>query len=367
MSERMSQWQDALIGGWNNHGWMVEPERVGDRIARLIGASIGSVTVGDTLSIRLYQALAAALSLQQQREPSRRRVLTDSGNFPSDLYIARGLLATLGDGYELVVVEPEEIAASIDETVAVLMLTEVDYRSARRHDMYALSARARSSNVLTVWDLAHSAGALAVDVQGADVDFAVGCTYKFLNGGPGAPAFLYAAPRLEVAHIPRAISGWLGHAAPFAFETEFRASPGIESFRIGTPSVLAMRVLDTALDAFDGVDMIELEKRAAVLSQRLIDGVMQHCPSLSLAGPRDPQQRGSHVSFSCDTAYPVMQCLIRKYRVIGDVRAPNLLRFGITPLYIDESDIDRCIEVLAEVLDGGLWDRAEFHQRQAVT
>ena len=242
------EWGEQLIRGWNSAGWMVQPRRVGDRIGRLIGAPAGSVVMGDTLSIKVYQALASALELN----PTRRVILSDSGNFPSDLYMAQGLVSSLGRGHELKIVEPEAVEAAIDDSVAVLMLTEVDYRTGRLHDMKALTRKAHAAGALAVWDLAHSAGALPVDVAGADADFAVGCTYKYLNGGPGAPAFIYVAPRHAETARP-ALSGWMGHEAPFAFDLDYRAGLGIERMRVGTPPVIALAALDAALDVWDGV------------------------------------------------------------------------------------------------------------------
>src|SRR5437762_2954660 len=225
------EWGKHLIKGWNVAGWMTQPRRIGDRIGRLIGAAEGTVVMGDTLSIKVYQALAAALSLN----PSRRVILSDSGNFPSDLYMAQGLVRMLGDRATLKVVDPEQVEAAIDDSVAVLMLTEVDYRTGRMHDMAALTQKAHAAGALTVWDLAHSAGAVPVDVSGAKADFAVGCTYKYLNGGPGAPAFIYVAPEHGETARP-ALSGWLGHQAPFAFDLDYRAGSGIE--RIDRKSVV---------------------------------------------------------------------------------------------------------------------------------
>ncbi len=238
-----AEWGELLIRGWNKAGWMAQPAVLGDRIGRLIGADAGTVMVGDTLTIKVYQALSAALELR----PERRVVLSDSGNFPTDLYMAQGLIGTLKDGYELKVVAPEEVANALDETVAVLMLTEVDYATSRLHDMAALTANAHSVGVLTLWDLAHSAGAIPIDLTAAKADFAVGCTYKYLNGGPGAPAFVYVAPQHQSSIRP-ALSGWLGHEVPFAFDQDYRAGNGIDRMRIGTPPVLGMAALEAALD-----------------------------------------------------------------------------------------------------------------------
>ncbi|CAH1688822.1 Kynureninase [Hyphomicrobiales bacterium] len=355
------EWGDQLIRGWNTAGWYVQPRKVGDRVARLIGAAPGTVVMGDTLSIKVYQALSAALEFV----PERRVVLSDSGNFPSDLYIAQGLLASLGRGYELKVVNPEEVEEAIDERVAVTLITEVDYRTGRLHDMKRLTARAHAAGAVTVWDLAHSAGALDVNVTDANADFAVGCTYKYLNGGPGAPAFIYVAPR----HADRArpsLSGWMGHDAPFAFDLDYRPAPGIERMRVGTPPVIALTVLDVALDIWEGVELSAVRAQSITLSERFIAGVEAACPGLELGSPRDPAARGSQVSFRHPHAYAVMQALIAR-GVIGDFRAPDSMRFGFTPLYLGAADIDKAVAVLAEVLDKRLWDTPDYHLKAAVT
>lgn len=355
------EWGQMLITAWNRAGWMAQPTALGDRIGRLIGAGPGSVTTGDTLSVKVYQALAAAQSLR----PDRRVILSDTGNFPSDLYMAQGLSRALGHGHKLVTVAPEEVAARIGPDVAVLMLTEVDYRTGRRHDMPALIRAAHAAGALVIWDLAHSAGALPVDLSGSGVDFACGCTYKFLNAGPGAPAFIYVAPRHQGAVAP-ALSGWLGHEAPFAFDPDYRPGMGIERMRVGTPPVLQMAALDAALEIWDRVDMQVLRARSIELSERFIAGVEAVCPELRLASPRDPEKRGSQVSFHFHEGYAAMQALIAR-GVVGDFRAPDIMRFGITPLYIDEGDIDRAVAVMGEVMGGRLWDREEYRTRSAVT
>ncbi|MBW6524932.1 kynureninase [Sphingomonas sp. RHCKR47] len=359
------QWGDQLIRAWNDSDWMTLPSRVGDRIARLIGAPAGSVVTGDTLSIKVFQALAAALALAPA---DRRVVLSDSGNFPSDLYIADGLLSALG-GRELKVVAPEEVADAIDETVAVTMLTEVDYRTGRLHDMAALTRRAHDVGAIAVWDLAHSAGAIPVHLEGADADFAVGCTYKYLNGGPGSPAFIYVAPRHADVAQP-ILSGWLGHAEPFAFERAYRPAAGIERMRVGTPPIVALSILDAALDAWEGVDLGSLRAASIHLSDTFIREVERRCPQedcgLQLASPRAPHARGSQVSFRHDHAYPVMQALIAR-GVIGDVRAPDILRFGFTPLYLSEAEVVQAATILADVIDTRAYEAAEYQQRAAVT
>ena len=355
------EWGDQLIRGWNSAGWYAQPRRVGDRIARLIGAAPNTVVMGDTLSIKVFQALSAALNLA----PARTCVLSDSGNFPSDLYVAQGLLASLGRDLELKVVDPEAVEEAIDETVAVTLLTDVDYRTGRRHDMARLTARAHAVGALAIWDLAHSAGALDLDLAAADVDFAVGCTYKYLNGGPGAPAFIYVAPRFADRAQP-SLSGWMGHAAPFAFDLDYRPAEGIERMRVGTPPVVALAALEAALDVWEGVDIADVRRRSVALTERFIAGVERSCPGLRLGSPRDSAQRGSQVSFRHPHAYAVMQALIARGG-IGDFRAPDLMRFGFTPLYIGFEELDAAISVMAEVLASDSWDRPEFHTRAVVT
>lgn len=356
-----SEWADQLITAWNRSGWMAQPSRLGDRIAPLIGAALGTTVVGDTLSLKVVQALSAALDLR----PDRRVILSDTDNFPTDLYMAQGLIRGLGRDHVLKTVAPEEVAAHLDDSVAALMLTQVDYRTGRLHDMAALTAQAHSVGALALWDLAHSAGALPVDVTGTQADFATGCTYKFLNAGPGAPAFIYVAPAHQPAVQPL-LSGWLGHAAPFAFDPDYRPGAGIERMRIGTPPVLQMAVLEAALDAWDGVDLHALRARSIELSDLFIAEARAACPALTLASPRDPAQRGSQVSFRHPEGYAVMQALIAR-GVIGDFRAPDILRFGITPLYIGADDIRRAVTILADILDNALWDRPDYKTRAAVT
>lgn len=357
----MNEWGEHLIRGWNTAGWMAQPRRIGDRIGKLIGAAEGTVTMGDTLSIKVFQALASALELN----PDRRVVLSDSGNFPSDLYIAQGLLQALGRGHELKVVAPEQVEAAVDASVAVLMLTEVDYRTGRLHDMKALTAKAHAAGAVTVWDLAHSAGALPVDLTAAEADFAVGCTYKYLNGGPGAPAFIYVAPRHAETARP-ILSGWLGHAEPFAFDLGYRPGQGIERMRVGTPPVIALAALDAALDVWDGVSMQDVRTTSIALCDLFIAEVERRCPELMLATGRDGTKRGSQVSFRHEEGYAIMQALIAR-NVIGDFRAPDNIRFGITPLYVGEAEIIAAAEVLEDIMANRLWDRPEYHSKALVT
>jgi len=357
------QWGRDLITGWNKHGWVDLPRRLGATLAKLIGADVDEVVVCDSTSLNVFKLLSAALALQ----PERRVILSDTGNFPTDLYMAQGLSDLLDRGHKLELVAPEAIADRIGPDVAVVMLTEVDYRTGRRHDMAAINAKAKAAGVLTLWDLAHSAGALPVDLNGTGADFAIGCGYKYLNGGPGAPAFLFVSRRwLNETHQP--LFGWFGHAAPFAFETAYQPKAGIDRFLVGTPPVLSMSALECGLATFDGVDMAILREKSQALGDLMIRLVAQECPDsgLTLASPADGAQRGSQVSYGHDSGYAVMQALITR-GVIGDFRAPNLMRFGFTPLYVRYRDIWDAVAILKSVLAGAEWQRAEFNRRAAVT
>lgn len=355
------EWGEQLIRGWNDAGWMAQPVRVGDRIGRLIGAPEGSVVLGDTLSVKVYQALAAAL----QMRPERKVILSDTGNFPTDLYMADGLIRTIGNGHELRTVAPEDVAGAINDEVAAVMLTEVDYRTGRLHDMEAITKKAHAADAIMIWDLAHSAGAIPVDVAASNAEFAVGCTYKFLNGGPGAPAFIYVRPDL-IEQIQPALSGWLGHDAPFAFDLDYRPAMSIERMRVGTPPVIQMTALEEALSVWDGVTLDQVRAASVELSELFVREVENRCPELCLVSPRDPERRGSQVSFAFEHGYAAMQALIAG-GVIGDFRAPDIMRFGITPLYLDSSDILAAVDVLQGILERETWRETRFQTRNRVT
>ena len=357
------QWGETLIKSWNEHGWFHLAQKVGDRIARLIGAPVGSVIAGDTISVNLFKLLGAAAKLN----PSRRVILSDSGNFPSDLYVAQGFRDLFDDGYTLKLVEPEAVMEAIDDTIAFTMLTEVDYRTSRLHDMKSVTARAYAKGALTIWDLAHSAGALPVDLTACNADFALGCTYKYLNGGPGAPAFLYVRPDLQNRVRP-ALSGWWGHASPFAFDLEYRPAPGILRNQCGPQPILSLAALDAALDAWDDVDMNVLRGKSMDLCRTFIALVEQRCGKhgVTVAGPRDMEDRGSHVSIHHRHGYAVMQALIAS-NVIGDFRSPDMMRFGFTPLYTSFTDVWNAVDILARILDGSEWDQPRFLAKKAVT
>jgi len=351
------QWGDDLIASWNKHDWIGAPQRLGNRIAPLIGARPGEVLVGDSTSVNLFKLLAAALAAR----PGRSTILSETGNFPTDLYIAHGLGTLTGARVRTVGVDAVE--AAIDADTAVVMLTHVDYRSGRRHDMTRMTAAAHAAGALMLWDLSHSAGAIAVDLNGAGTDLAVGCGYKYFNGGPGAPAFLFVAEALQ-DQLASPLSGWLGHADPFAFEPGYRPARGIARFQAGTPSILAMAALEAGLATFDGVAMADLEAKSRRLSDLFIALVEERCPELTLASPRGV--RGSHLVFAHRQAYALMQALIER-GVIGDFRELDLVRFGFSPLYNGFADVWRAVDILADIVATRSWDAPRFHHRQLVT
>jgi len=357
------QWGQDLIKSWNLHDWIGTPARVGAKIARLIGAKPSEVIVADSTSINVFKALYAALRLR----PNRRVILSDAGNFPTDLYMAQGLAALLGPSHELKIVSSDKIASALNDEVAVLMLTEVDYRSGRLHDMAGLTRAAHDKGALVLWDLAHSAGAFPVDLNGCDADFAVGCGYKYLNGGPGAPAFIFVAERWQ-ASAEQPLFGWMGHDAPFAFDLDYRPRPGIDRFLVGTPPLLSLVALEAGLDLFADVELPALRGKSGALGDLFIALVEQELPGsgLVLASPRNAAERGSQVSFRHPEGYPIMQALIAR-GVIGDFRAPDILRFGFAPLYVSFVDIWNAVARLGAVMAGLEWQRPEFRRRAAVT
>jgi len=356
-----TEWGTSLIRAWNTHSWIDLPQRTGDRIGRLIGAPSGTVVACDSTSVNVFKVLSAALSLN----PGRSIILSDSGNFPTDLYVASGLKDLLARGHELKIVAPEEVEASLDDQVAVMMLTQVDYRTGRVHDMDRLTRKAHETGAIAIWDLAHSAGAIEVDLEGANADFAIGCGYKYLNGGPGAPAFLYVAAR-HLDQVTSPLTGWMGHEAPFAFDLDYRPVSGINRMTVGTPAILALSSLHAALDVFEDVDMAAIRAKSVSLSELFISEVEARCPQLTLASPRNAHKRGSQVSFRFEEGYAVMQALIAR-GVIGDFRAPDVMRFGFTPLYLSHRDVVDAVTILEDILNSGSWDRPEFKTRAKVT
>lgn len=369
------EWGQGLVGSWNAAEWITLARRVGDKIARLVGAGPGEMIVADSTSINLFKALSAAIALVRRDAPARARILSEHTNFPSDLYVADTLARA--SGMELVTVDHDGLGASLDEHVAVLMLTEVNYRTGRLHDMKALTHAAHAAGVMTVWDLSHSAGALPVDLNGAAADFAVGCGYKFLNGGPGAPAFIWASgamlARLDREEWRSPLSGWLGHADPFAFSPTYRPASGVDRFVCGTPPILSLAALECGVDvlleanALGGIATIR--EKSIGLAELFIDLVQQRCAGheLSLVTPREPSHRGSQVCLSHPAAaYPIVQALIAR-GVVGDFRAPDVLRFGLTPLYTRFVDVWDAVDRLKQVLESGEWRAPKYAVQTLVT
>ncbi|MDW8424383.1 MAG: kynureninase [Meiothermus sp.] len=356
------QWGHDLIRSWNLHGWVDLPLRVGARIARLIGAEPEEVVVADSTSVNLFKVLLAALRLR----PERRVVVSDVDNFPTDLYIAQGVSALLG-GLELRFVKKDELEAALDLQTAVLMLTEVDYRTGYRYDMARLTQQAHAMGALVIWDLAHSAGAFPVHLNRHGVDFAVGCGYKYLNGGPGAPAFLFVARRHQPHTFPF-LSGWMGHQAPFAFVPAYEPAEDIRRLTVGTPAVLSMSALEAALEVFDGVDLEAVRAKSLKLTDLFIELMTPLATryGFELVTPRAHAQRGSQVSYRHPEGYAVMQALISQ-GVIGDFRAPDIVRFGFTPLYLRFADVWEAVKRLERVMQQELWKEARFQQRAKVT
>ena len=357
------EWAQGLIRSWNDAGWIGLAPRIGAKIGRLIGAAPDSTMVADSTSVNLFKLLAAALRLR----PGRRVILSEKGNFPTDLYIAQGLAALLEQGHELRTVTAAEIPAALDGNVAVMMLTHVNYHTGAMHDMAALTAAAHARGALALWDLAHSAGAVPLALAEAGADLAVGCGYKFLNGGPGAPAFLHVNPALQ-AEIRYPITGWLAHAAPFAFEPGFRPAPGIPAAGVGTPPVLSLAALECGVDIALEAPMAEIRAKSLAQTALFMRLVEERCPGhgLAIVTPREDKSRGSQVSIRHEQAWPIMQALISR-GVIGDFRAPDVLRFGITPLYLRHAELWDAVEALRDILTTGAWRDPRFAARRAVT
>lgn len=355
------EWGEGLIGSWNMHDWVGASRRVGDRIASLIGARPGDVIATDSTSINLYKLAVAALDAR----PGRGTILSEAGNFPTDLYVAEG--AARGRGGRVRVVPSEQVVDAIDGDVALVLLTHVHYKTGRKHDMAALTAAAHARGALILWDLSHSVGAVAVDLEGCGADLAVGCGYKYLNGGPGAPAFLYVAERHQRT-LRSPLSGWFGHAAPFEFRDDYAPAADIGRFLCGTPPIVGLAALEQGLAVFADVDLGELWAKSQALCSLFIDLMDERCGAhgFGLVTPHDPAARGSHVSYAHRHAYPITQALIAR-GIVGDFRAPDVLRLGFTPLYTRYEDVWTAVDTIAAIMADNAWDRPDYHVRAAVT
>lgn len=355
------EWAHGLIRSWNDADWYPAPQRTGGKVAALIGAQAHEVIVADSTSINLFKVLVAATRMQ----PTRKVILAERGNFPTDVYIADGVAELTG--CELRCVEPDEVLDALGEDVAILSLTHVNFISGRRYDMAAITARAHALGVLVVWDLCHSAGAMPIELNLAGADFAVGCGYKYLNGGPGAPAFVFVAER-HIPNVRQPLTGWHGHAKPFDFSHDYVPHPSIDRMLTGTAPQLGVLALEAALEVFEGADMQMLRDKSVALCNLFIALCDQQLQGLGveLRTPRDAEQRGSQVSLAHANAYPVMQALIAR-GIVGDFRAPDILRFGFAPLYIRYVDVWDSVVALREILEQKEWDRPEFLARKSVT
>jgi kynureninase len=354
------QWGEDLIGSWTKHDWIDWPTQAAAKLGPIVGAKPGELLIADSTSVCLFKLLAAAV----RARPGRSTIVTQQDNFPTDLYVIQGLADMLG--LRVSAAPAEAVADAIDADTAVVTLTHVDYRSAAVHDMPAINAAARGAGALTLWDLSHSAGALELDLEGSRCDLAVGCGYKYLNGGPGAPAFMFVAERLQ-GELNSPLQGWMGHAEPFAFDSEYQPTGDIRRFLTGTPSILALAALRAGLETFEEVAISDVQAKSRALTQLFIDEVDERCgDQVRLASPRDPQQRGSHVSFAHAQGYAVVQALIAR-GVVGDFRAPDLMRFGFAPLYNGFEEVWHAAEILGEVLDRREWDQPRFAERGKVT
>ncbi|WEK43736.1 MAG: kynureninase [Candidatus Sphingomonas colombiensis] len=355
------EWGGDLIKSWNSAGWFDLPVTLGNTLAPLIGADDGEVVVTDSTSVNLFKLLWAASAMR----PGRRKIILEGSNFPTDNYVAQGIAAARG--LEVVLRERHEIADAIDEDTAAICITHVHYKTGHINDMAALTERAQAAGALAIWDLCHSAGAMPVDLNGCNVDFAVGCTYKYLNGGPGSPAFLFVAKRhLGAARQP--ITGWWGHEAPFAFDPGYAPAPDIRQFLTGTQPIVSLSLVGVGLDLMRAADMVAIRAKSVALTELFIALVEQRCArhGFTLASPRDASERGSQVSFAHADGYAIMRALIDR-GVIGDFRAPDIVRFGFTPLYVRHADVWDAADVLADVMETGAWRDPRYHQRDAVT
>ncbi|MBJ2248697.1 kynureninase [Pseudomonas haemolytica] len=362
------EWGNGLIRSWNSAGWADLSQRLGNRLAPLIGARDGEVVITDTTSINLFKVLSAALSVQRQRAPARKVIVSEASNFPTDLYIAEGLAELLQQGYSLRLVNsPDELPQAIDADVAVVMLTHVNYKTGYMYDMQALTALSHECGALSLWDLAHSAGAVPVDLHQAGADYAIGCTYKYLNGGPGSQAFVWVNPAL-VDLVRQPLSGWFGHTRQFAMESNYAPSAGIARYLCGTQPITSLAMVECGLEIFAQTDMASLRTKSLALTDLFISLVESRCAAhgVTLITPREHARRGSHVSFEHPEGYAVIQALIAR-GVIGDYREPRIMRFGFTPLYTRFTEVWDAVEILGEILDQKAWDQPQFKVRNSVT
>ena len=354
-----AEWGDELIRSWNTRGWIEAPRRVGAKIAPLVGARPHEVLVADSTSVNLYKLIVAAAALA----PERRVLLSEAGNFHTDLHIASG--AAELTGVELRVVARDQIEANLGRDVGLVLLTHVHFKAGFRFDMAEVTDKAKAAGARVIWDLSHSAGAVPLDLRGSGAELAVGCGYKYLNGGPGAPSFLYVAESLQ-ERLVSPLRGWMGHARPFAFTDDYAPAPGIDRFLAGTPPILGLAALEAGVESFEGADMGALWAKSIRLFDLFAELMAENCPDLLCISPREPERRGSHISFAHPNAFEICQALIEA-EVIGDFRSPDVIRFGLTPLYLGFEDIWIAVERLRDILQSGRWRDPGFAVRGKVT
>jgi kynureninase len=357
------EWSRDLIRSWTAHRWIDLPLTVGSTIARLVGAAGDDVLVADSTTVNLFRLVCLALTIRSER----RVILIERDNFPADNYVVQGVADLFGDKVQIRAAPGEQLAVNVDGDVALVVASHVDFRTGRMLDMAAVTRAVHDQGAVMLWDLSHSAGVVPLALLADDVDFAVGCGYKYLNGGPGAPSFMYVHRRWQdVAKIP--FLGWLGHASPFALEPRWEPAPGIRKMLGGTPPILSLVALRAALGAFDGIDMRAVRAKSVSLTERFIGLIEKRCArhGVRVVTPREEARRGSQVSVAFEHAYPAVQAMIAR-GVIGDFRAPDLMRFGFAPLYVRYADVWDAVAIMDDVLSSRAWDRPEFLRRQYVT
>ena len=355
------QWGVDLIRSWNSHHWMQKPTQLGHKVGRLIGADVGQTIVCDTTSVNIFKLAAAAIKMR----PDRSKLITETGNFATDLYLLQGLAKLLGDHIEVIALPRDEVLQAVDEDTALVLLTHVHFKTGSMWDMASVTQITQAQGALMMWDLSHSVGAMPIELDQINADLAVGCTYKYLNGGPGAPAFIYVAQR-HLSQFEQPLTGWLGHAKPFDFVDDYQGATGIEQAMCGTPAVLGNAALEVALDLMLSADMAQVRRKSQHMGQLFIELIQQRCPWFELGSPTNPEQRGSQVSLTHPQGYAIMQALIAR-NIVGDFRAPNNLRFGFTPLYLRYVDLWDCVEALVDIMSTESWNQPQFLKQQAVT
>ena len=359
------EWGDGLIRSWNDENWINLPRNLGNQIAPLIGAKEGEVIVVDSTSVNLFKVLSSALMLNKNRKV----IVSEAANFPSDLYILEGVNNMFGESYERCLIDEgdDEIEKYIDSSTAVVVLSHINYKTGRITDLKKITTFAHEKGALVVWDISHSVGVLPMNLHDLGVDFAVGCTYKHLNGGPGAPGFLFVHSSL-IEKVSQPLTGWLGHIKPFDFEVEYQPANDINKFICGTPPIIAYKAIESGLEIFKDLSIIEIREKSIKLSEMFIQLMQQECTEFgfTLFSPKNSEQRGSQISFLHENAYSIIQALI-SHGIIGDYREPNVMRFGISPLYMRFEDVWNAITCLREIMQTGEWQSEKFKNKNYVT